>query len=360
MRIATFNMENLFRRTKAFSDGEQPEARRVLQAQGDINALLAQDVYSEGDKAEMLALLADLGLLHADASRYALLRVDRGHLLTRPRNGAPRIVASGRDAWIGWVELVRDPVDEAATRHTAMVVKDVGADVQACVEVEDRLTLKAFSESTLRRVDGTPFDHVMVIDGNDDRGIDVGVMTRGRYALRSIASHVDDADALGQIFSRDCAQYSVPVRRGTLVLLVNHLKSKLGAPAESDARRLRQATRVAQLYAGLRKTHRYVAVLGDFNDTIDSAPLRPLKDTDLRDISEHDRFAADGHVGTWRTARPQDKIDYILLSPALFERVTGGGVNRKGVHAGDWEHYDGLTEASAASDHAALFADLDL
>ena len=55
----------------------------------------------------------------------------------------------------------------------------------------------------------------------------------------------------------------------------------------------------------------------------------------------------------------------MLLSPALFDRVTGGGVWRLGVWGGTngdlFPHHDTITTAvHAASDHAALYADLDL
>ena len=55
----------------------------------------------------------------------------------------------------------------------------------------------------------------------------------------------------------------------------------------------------------------------------------------------------------------------MLLSPALFERATGGAIFRRGVWHGPrtpnpWEMYDTLTaEVHAASDHAAIYADLD-
>ena len=45
----------------------------------------------------------------------------------------------------------------------------------------------------------------------------------------------------------------------------------------------------------------------------------------------HPKFAGDGKPGTYGRGAARDKIDYILLSPALYERVTGGSVWRKGV-----------------------------
>jgi hypothetical protein len=45
-------------------------------------------------------------------------------------------------------------------------------------------------------------EQVMLVDGNDDRGIDVGILMRGDHPLQQIRTHVFDADAQGVVFSR--------------------------------------------------------------------------------------------------------------------------------------------------------------
>ena len=55
----------------------------------------------------------------------------------------------------------------------------------------------------------------------------------------------------------------------------------------------------------------------------------------------------------------------MLLSPALFSRVIGGGVFRLGVCGGVngtlFPHYATITKSMhAASDHAAVYADINL
>jgi Endonuclease/Exonuclease/phosphatase family len=113
-----------------------------------------------------------------------------------------------------------------------------------------------------------------------------------------------------------------------------------------------------------REGQRNVAVLGDFNDTPDSQPLRPLlQRADLRDVSKSPAFVSDGREGTFGTGAKSAKFDYILLSPALFKRVTLASVFRKGVWGGKHgtlsEHYPTMTKpVEAASDHAAIYADL--
>jgi endonuclease/exonuclease/phosphatase family metal-dependent hydrolase len=261
------------------------------------------------------------------------------------------------------------PVNQLATQHTAMVTNDVGADVLAVVEADDRPALIKFGEIVFKRIKATPYAHTMLIDGNDDRGIDVALLSRPDYEIVRIRSHVDDRDDRGLIFSRDCPEYTVVTPSGErLVLLVNHLKSKgYGSQADSNARRERQAHRIAEIYARLiGEGEANVVVLGDFNDFPDSPPLAPLLvQTDLLDISSHANFDNGGRPGTYGNGTARDKIDYILFSPALYDRVTGGGIFRKGAWGGKngtlWEHYPTIKSATqAASDHAAIYADLDL
>jgi endonuclease/exonuclease/phosphatase family metal-dependent hydrolase len=367
MRIASYNVESLFDRAKALNPNDREAGKAALEAHARINHLLGEPVYTDAVRKQIADLLRELGLEKKDdGGRYARLRQNRGHLVKRS-NGAVQVVAGGRDDWIGWVELEKEPVNELATRHTAAVMHDVDAQVMAVIEADNRPALHDFSDILLRQVGARPFDHVMLIDGNDDRGIDVGLLTRKGYDIVGIRSHVDDGTPRSRTFSRDCPEYTVTTPSGeTLVLLVNHLKSKgFGRQADNDARRERQATEVAKIYRRLRSEgRRYVAVVGDFNDTPDSAPLNSLIDgTDLRDISDHPAFVSDGRPGTFGNGSKSSKIDYILMSPALFKKVTAGGVFRKGVWGGKngtlFEHYPTMTKPSeAASDHAAIYADV--
>ena len=56
------------------------------------------------------------------------------------------IAASGRDDWIGWLELKREAVSAIATRNTARVIGDLDADVLAVIEAEDRPALVRFNK----------------------------------------------------------------------------------------------------------------------------------------------------------------------------------------------------------------------
>lgn len=144
MRIASFNVENLFSRARAMNQENWSEGKPILTEYSRLNSLLQKPIYTAADKASILASLDRLGLAKSDESTYVILRQNRGQLLKRPVSGSPQIVAGGRDEWIGWLALKTEAVNEVATRMTARVIKDVNADILAVVEAEDRIALCRF------------------------------------------------------------------------------------------------------------------------------------------------------------------------------------------------------------------------
>ena len=84
MRIAAYNVENLFARARALKL-PWDKGREILERHARINELLNKPAYGEEDKEEVLGLLELLGLSRRDdAGKYAQLRQVRGKLLKRP------------------------------------------------------------------------------------------------------------------------------------------------------------------------------------------------------------------------------------------------------------------------------------
>jgi endonuclease/exonuclease/phosphatase family metal-dependent hydrolase len=370
MRIATYNVENLFDRAKIMNLETWTDGKPLLTAFASLNVMLGESSYTAAAKVKMVELMHFLDLEKSDIGEFVILRRNRGALLKRPKTGGIEITANGRDDWIGSLELRDEPINHTAIQNTARVINAVDADVLAVIEAESRPALMNFNDLVIPANEGTAYRHVMVIDGNDDRGIDVGLLTRAGYPIGSLRSHVDDRNSQDQrIFSRDCPEYEIETPQGnTLTVLINHFKSKgFGSPAQSTARRLQQAQRVKAIYERLvSEGKEYIAVVGDLNDTPDSDALKPLlTGTDLKDVSKHPAFDDGGRPGTFGASTAANKIDYLLLSPALWNAMRVGGINRIGIWPGTrpakWPVLDTLTEpVEAASDHAAVWCDLDI
>jgi hypothetical protein len=105
-------------------------------------------------------------------------------------------------------------VDDTAMRLTARVVRDVGADVIGVVEAENRPALKGFSDALLPLEGGEPYAQVMLIDGNDPARHRLRVVTRERFPIAAMLSHVDAVDDGGPVFSA-IARSTTWTRRAT-------------------------------------------------------------------------------------------------------------------------------------------------
>ncbi|MBI4665288.1 MAG: hypothetical protein HY751_02630 [Nitrospinae bacterium] len=116
MRLATFNVENMFERPKAMNLESWEDGRGALEDCHRLNQLIARASYSENDKSEMLEIMGrNRGLTANGVSRFIRLRDIRGKFLKKPRNGHPEIAANGRADWIGWFELEKEDIEETAT-----------------------------------------------------------------------------------------------------------------------------------------------------------------------------------------------------------------------------------------------------
>jgi endonuclease/exonuclease/phosphatase family metal-dependent hydrolase len=381
IRIASYNVENLFARPKAFDPTDWSLGKPALDAYGEVNTLIAKTTYSPADKDRIRDLLVILDIYainthgairrkNTPSPRWAWLRKNRGTFDREPQDVTRdvEIIANGRGDWIGWVELATEPTDEVGTRMTARVIQDVGADIIGIVEAEDRPSLVRFNKELLNDLYG----HAMLVDGNDERGIDVAIMTRANVSIESIRSNVDATDAVGLVFSRDCPQYEVRTPDGTTAhILVNHFKSQSGG---GGTRRQRQATRVRQLVDGLVQQGQHVVVLGDLNEgpTTPGSQAPNLaslfnNNSPLVDCYSLQGFEIGNRPGTFDSCGLRNRFDYILLSTSLLPAIAGGGVFRKGLWGSRvtrptaWDTYPDMTnQTEQASDHAAVFVDLNI
>jgi hypothetical protein len=118
------------------------------------------------------------------------------------------------------------------------------ADVLCMVEAEDRPSLVRFNTDLL----GGRYRHGMLADGNDPRGIDVGLFTTAAVDVVWVRSHVDvphPDDPKRPLFNRDCPIYHLRTPGGLdLFVLLNHLKSQSSTGGNPDPLRRLQAERV--------------------------------------------------------------------------------------------------------------------
>lgn len=378
MRIASFNLENLFRRAKIFNLADSARSNELLGKVRDFATLLDQPSYTTAVKDQ-------IALVSQGLSQFVDVRNDIGSLgswrkadVTHPEAwfGIGRST-KGRADWHGELIFLMEGFDDVQRKNTALVVETVNADILCTIEVEGMSALGAFNR-TLR---GTPFAQYMSIDSpNDPRGIDVGCMSK--YPIREIRTHAFDtiSDNKTKIFSRDCLELSIECAANTWVhLLCNHFKSQSGGDeVGSAAKRLRQATAVAAILDRYNLKKDYVVVAGDLNEDSSSAfqslnplfnkpDLLPVIDPALPSNKRYTHYYKGAAAGEPKLTQ----LDYLFVSKALHKKITAFGFERRGIAGiGSIAAQEGAdpiaqfpsvaNDMLGASDHAAIWVDVDI
>lgn len=257
-----------------------------------------------------------------------------------------------------------DPMPEEQRLQLAARIGAMDLDVLAVQEVEDIEALRDFNRFHLEGM----YPHAVLIEGNDARFIDVGVLSKLPIGgVTSWQHEVHPEDASRRVFARDLLQVEILNQSRServLTLFNNHLTSQyvsfgedpVVAAAAKTARRRRQAETAARIVeARLRPDSPYV-IVGDMNDTPDSEALAslaggPLGVVDgLADPEETRPAKADdpppaGKAWTHRFKESglparYELFDQIWLSPSLASKQTGAFIERRTRHSGDGSDHD--------------------
>lgn len=353
LRIATFNVENLFGRAKALNLDDHKLSDTILADVGALQAELDEKVYK---KTEIMKL-------YNKVKDYISISEDRGKLFKKKGWKVIGVKAGGKADWDGSIVFKKAKFNKIARSNTAWVIKQLQADILCVVEVESRPVLSAFNSQRVK----SGFKYNMVIDGNDDRGIDVGILSK--YEIFGMWSNIFEKSGKSEVFSRDCAEYEIILKNGqSLYILCNHFKSRgYGKAAKSDARRRKQAEHVARiLKTEYDLDNDLVVVAGDLNDSPDRPPktLQPLLGmVKLKDVLELQFGNSTNDRWTYYYNK-KEQIDYLLVSKPLAAAFQSAGVERRGIYnlsgitGGAEKSYHKVTHwSNAASDHGAVYAD---
>jgi len=357
MRIATYNVNNLFERAKVLEmEGFSKKTSSVFDDIKELNKLLKNSDYKPVNN--VIVSLLEKYFLPKSNNNFFIINQIKGQLYSISKDGKDIILhAKGCKDWKGWVELIKIPVDNLAYQNTGRVINEVKPDLMCVVEVENRYALDNFNKHVLNN----HFKYNMAFDGNDTSGIELGLYSN--YAITNFKSHMFETYKLNgnyhKTFNRDCAEYEITLNSNQkLYVLCNHFKSNgYGTEKENDIKRKKQAEKVNEILKKYDLKKDFVIVSGDFNDTPDHAPLQPLL-SNKNIINVVDNI--DGSKGTYLDQDTQ--LDYLLVSMPLYGKLTNIGIERRGIfNNGQVKHFDTITnESTQASDHALIWADFNI
>lgn len=365
MKIATFNIQNLFHRNRELI--KSSHNKNASDWIAELDSLLRKQSRDSLDYTRIQDLSYLLGFEKIQDLPYAILKRQAGELCFKHQGFQNSTKASFLTDWEGWVKLGNVPLHEKAIFSKAYVIAETDPDILILQEVEDRASLVEFNEEFLPLLKISPFQQAMVFETNDHRGLGMGILLKNGYTLNGFKNHLHDRDANGfKLFNIDCQEYEIVTPDDEeLHILANQFS------LEVDQRKS-QAYRVSEIYNQLQaEGKRSIVVCGTLNDVSYCDCLSPmLRETDLKDISRHKYFNADSdnenhrnyfRLGAYRMGVNIKQKDYLLLSPFLFEKVNLAGMIRKGTWAErkpNWKLYPSIAgKQHAASEHPMLFAE---
>ena len=269
--------------------------------------------------------------------------------------------------FMGRLVKQKDPEDTSVIADRILNAMD--ADVLAVQEVEHIEILKQFNRDQL----GGLYDHVALIEGNDPRLIDVGVLSKlpiGAITSHQTATHPDDPGA--RVFGRDLLQVEILKPNGDRLfnLYNTHMKSHFvphdqdqdEGKARANARRKRQAEATARIMSRQERKGANFILLGDMNDPPTSEFLEPMFTVDgdamtnglanageTRPPKPETAGQGDGpQTAQWTHrfnppgAEPPhyELFDQIWLSKGLSPRLQSAMIDRRTKHGGDGSDHD--------------------
>lgn len=220
------------------------------------------------------------------------------------------------------------PKPRAQMERLAASIRALNADVLAVEEVENRDYLQRFVDVFLPDMG---YRHVVLFEGNDTRGIDVGLLSRIPVGAVESRRHVSfpSTDGAPQRFNRDVLAVTLlPPSGPPLEMWVVHLKSNAGGREEAEPIRLGEARELRRMLdeeltadPGAR-----IVVAGDFNDTPDSATIQTIIGTGEQALWSAGSELADPAIVTFNEGEHRSVIDFLLCSPAMAKQYVAGSI----------------------------------
>lgn len=328
LRVATFNVENLYSRL-AFADDVPVEDRMIGLYQFDDAAELKLarrivEAVTSDDKRQLTAL----ALHAAQADVVCLQEVDN-----------------------------RDALEVFYQRYLKRLIEPGVAAEKRALRADLLRNAQQVSPDALFAVDRRHYyDWRVVVDGNDGRGIDVGVMSKLPVSVRTHAHRTfQELDVWNEelrgardrsggrdrrigpndrVFMRDCLEIDLKFNGRPLTIYTVHFKSMHPSRDLTRAYRRAEAMAVKKIILerfGERAGEANWIIAGDFNDyiEIDGRPvvddngrivpsgIEVLTNGDFADNILRRRAAEDRWTTYYGADDQYAQLDFMLLSPAM-------------------------------------------
>ncbi len=369
MKIATFNVQNLFHRNICVM--HKTTGKCINDWIAEFDALLIKEKStSNTERLKELSFL--LGFDKTYQNPYVVMRKKAGELYLKGMNCSKELKSGELTDWNGWIKIQTVPIDPEATNHKAMVISEIDPDILVLQEVEDKQSLDDFNNSILPKFNCEAFSNIVFIPSSEGKGRDQALLLKNGYRLESIKIHKIDDSEIG---TQELLEFEIQTPKGNNIhLLSAYFHDNKFDKDKAFKIRKNQAYQVHLIYKALQmkgKTH--IVVAGTLCAPSYCNSLTPLLQvTDLKDISKSKTFNVDFdegkdatyfRLGAYRMGVNIKQEDYLLLSPELFSNVKSSGLNRKGVwpeKRPNWRIYSTIrNKEQAASEHPGVWGEFN-
>ncbi|MBD0851881.1 exonuclease/endonuclease/phosphatase family protein [Maribacter arenosus] len=370
MKIATFNIQNLFHRHTEMVELEYEIKSEIWKEEFEILMLKAER--TEENYIRMRELANLLGFHSASYEPYLSMLNFDGSLHVKSSMKVMETRASYMTDWNGWTKLKSVPISKNSIINKAKVINEVNPDIILVQQVENRESLIQFHNSFFKENQSSNYEEIMHLQGNDGKGLGMGILLKKGYHLKSLKSFSNERDTDGSLlFNTDFQQYKIKTPESKTLYL---LCCQLAGENASDTLRKRQAKKVAEVYTDLlSKGIENIVIAGTLNAPSYADCISPIMESGVSDVVKHQSFdvivdsgkdAGYYRMGAYRMGVNIKQKDYLLVSPILYDKINTVGMNRKGMwplNKPEWETYETVEkEKDAASDHPLLWADFKL
>lgn len=368
MKIASFNVQNLFHRDRSFT--EQSLSKSVCDWVSEFDNLLLKEHIGNKTTDRLRELSFLLGFNKTYQSPYAVMRKKAGELYLKGMTNSNEMKAGELTDWNGWIKLQTVPIHPASTDHKAKVISDINPDILILQEVEDRMSLEEFNNLILSKFDCDPFTDCIIIPGAEAKGREQAILLKNGYKVDSVKLHVIDNS---EFPTNELIEYAIKIDNGkTLHILSAYFYDDASNQEKAFEIRKQQALKVSEIYHELQSTgKKNIIIAGTLNAPSYCNSLAPLlQNTVLKDITKHLSFEVDfdegsdasyHRMGAYRKGVNIKQKDFMLLSPTMFEIMTDSGLNRKGMwpeKRPQWSIYKSIeNKRQAASEHPAVWGE---
>ncbi|MRI00270.1 hypothetical protein GH721_06925 [Kriegella sp. EG-1] len=295
-----------------------------------------------------------------------------GNLQVKPSLKVMETKATYMTDWNGWTKLNTVPISKDSIKNKAKVILDVDPDIILLQQVENRKSLIQFHEIFFKKNRESGYEEIMHLQGNDGKGLGMGILLKRGYHIKSIKSFANERDENGNLlFDNGFLQYKIKTPQNKTLFL---LCCQLADNGVSEPHRKQQVMKIAQTYTDLRsKGHQHIIVAGTLNTPSYSDSISAIFESDIMDVVKHNSFkvlsdsgedAGYYRMGAYRMGVNIKQKDYLLVSPAFYDKIDECGMNRKAMwplKKPEWETYNTIEkENDAASNHPLLWAKFSL